>query len=185
MRFNRQVAVFVALSLSLLLSIDAMSGFFHGVTGAQVADVSSCSELGRGIARLFSVSCSSSAYEPVSDVNKDKIIDISDLSEVSSRSNSNNTGWCSARLADVSNPCKPAVPAPSLEPSKKPCGGEHEECCDGACLPGLKCSKTTVGYTEIAALCRISQPAAPSPVVEPVPVAPSQAALGLNSEATQ
>jgi len=63
----------------------------------------SCDDLLNLIALHLSQKCGDLDYDPVADVNKDKIIDVADTLTVSP--NYTNETWCKNKLNDKTNPC--------------------------------------------------------------------------------
>ena len=80
--------------------IDCLISCFNG---ACTCGPESCENLLSLVLKKSGNACGDPEYDPVADVNKDKIIDIFDIVEISI--NCGNGDWCQERLNDYSNPC--------------------------------------------------------------------------------
>lgn len=75
----------------------------------------SCQTLLNQIKNVFGATCQNYLYNPVADINKDKIVNILDFSNLAA--NSNNEAWCQNALNNLSNPCSYSAVIPSVTPT--------------------------------------------------------------------
>jgi len=92
-----------------------------------------CQDLFDLVVSKFGTSCGHPNYDPVADINKDKIINIFDLSQVGFYCGSDGI-WCQARLDDTTDPCLVIPPPP----------GDCDVNCND-CSSWAECSSSAAG----------------------------------------